>query len=86
MTREQVAAEKAKVRLDTLSASEAVEGWSEMPEKFRALVQHSLSLQALVRRMDEEIYGSRAIAERNGPHANPVSDQISLLNTVFSSR
>ncbi len=85
MTRDQVAAEKAKVRLDTSSAQESGTGWSELPEAFRDLVLRSLSLQGVVRRMDDQIYGSNS----NAPTApfragNPVSDQISLLNTAFA--
>ena len=64
MTRDQVAAEKSKVRLDTASAPENANGWDELPEGFLALVRQSLSLQNLVRRMDEEIYGSKRQAAR----------------------
>jgi len=84
MTREQVAAEKAKVRLDTASLEEDAAGWNELPEPFRCLVRRSLRLQALVRRMDEEIYGA---ADGGTPArsfaVNPVSDQITLLQTAF---
>lgn len=79
MTREQVAAEKCKVRLDTASATAGTDGWKELPEKFLSLVERSLRLQALVRRMDEEIYSAEApVAD-----VNPVSDQINLLKTAF---
>lgn len=85
MTRDQVAAEKAKVQLDTASAQDNTPGWTELPETFRKIVHRSLSLQALVRRMDAQIYDEptldRAPERRN---ANPVSDQISLLRTAFS--
>ena len=86
MTRAQVAAEKSKVRLDTASAHEEAAGWSELPVEFLDLVTRSLRLQALVRRMDEEIYGSGAVAplETGKRRSNPVSDQISLLNTAFA--
>ncbi|MDN2565338.1 DUF1465 family protein [Aquibium sp. A9E412] len=84
MTREQVAAEKTKVRLDTASAQEDVPGWGELPAPFRSIVERSLSLQALVRRMDEQIYGGARIEEPQGWAAsNPVSDQITLLKTAF---
>jgi regulator of CtrA degradation len=85
MSREQVAAEKAKVRLDTASAHENAPGWLELPAGFKEIVTRSLSLQAVVRRMDEEIYGDGE-AESTGRHGagNPVSDQITLLNTVFA--
>lgn len=86
MTRDQVAAEKAKVRLDTASANADAPGWAELPEAFRAIVDHSLRLQALVRRMDDEIYGD--FGDRRpepAPRAgNPVSDQITLLKTAFA--
>jgi regulator of CtrA degradation len=85
MTREQVAAEKAKVRLDTASLHEDAPGWSELPEPFRNLVNRSLRLEALVRRMDEEIYGSPESRGRNDRFPeNPVSDQINLLQTAFA--
>lgn len=86
MTRDQVASEKSKVRLDTASAQEDAASWTDLPLAFRALVERSLSLQGLVRRMDEELYG-QAVAEgdtRAARRANPVSDQISLLRTAFA--
>ncbi|WP_159586270.1 DUF1465 family protein [Chelativorans xinjiangense] len=84
MTREQVAVEKAKVRLDTASVHEDTPGWAELPEAFRSLVRRSLRLEALVRRMDEEIYGPEAERPFDELFAvNPVSDQITLLQTAF---
>jgi regulator of CtrA degradation len=86
MTRDQVASEKSKVRLDTASAQGDAAGWSELPPAFRAIVDHSLRLQALVRRMDDAIYGAAADADAQGPRrtGSPVSDQISLLRTAFA--
>jgi regulator of CtrA degradation len=85
MTRDQVASEKSKVRLDTASAHDEVSGWSELPTEFRDLVNRSLSLQARVRRLDDEIYGnSRHVAEQPSREGSPVSDQITLLRTVFA--
>lgn len=84
MTRDQVASEKSKVRLDTVSAADAVEGWSDLPGPFVELVNRSLRLQALVRRMDDEIYGQAAAESPALRRVNPVSDQISLLATAFA--
>lgn len=84
MTREQVAVEKAKVRLDTASADSDAPGWNELPEPFRSLVQRSLRLEALVRRMDQEVYGPFEDRGFGQPLSlNPVSDQITLLQTAF---
>ncbi|RVA71847.1 DUF1465 family protein, partial [Mesorhizobium sp. M7A.F.Ca.US.006.04.2.1] len=59
---------------------------AELPEDFLDLVTRSLRLQALVRRMDDEIYGSGAMVDMQpmARRPNPVSDQISLLNTAFA--
>ena len=84
MTRDQVAVEKAKVRLDTASAHADASGWAELPERFIELVNRSLSLQALVKRMDDEIYGKNTVVPISGRSANPVSDQITLLATAFA--
>lgn len=86
MTRDQVTAEKAKVRLDTASAQEDAANWAELPLAFRALVERSLSLQGVVRRMDEEVYGHGSAESEVPPlrRSNPVSDQLSLLKTAFA--
>lgn len=86
MTRDQVASEKSKVRLDTASAHEDAAGWAELPADFVDLVSRSLRLQALVKRMDEEIYGGGNVSPLPvaGRRGNPVSDQITLLNTAFA--
>jgi len=86
MTRDQVACEKAKVRLDTASAPDNAIGWDELPDVFMELVRHSLRLQNLVRRMDEEIYGYATTTGASPVHrrTNPVSDQINLLATAFA--
>ncbi len=85
MTRDQVAAEKTKVRLDTASAQYDTPGWAEMPSDFRAIVDHSLRLQALVRRVDEELYIDLSAPQfmPTPRFGNPVSDQITLLQTAF---
>jgi regulator of CtrA degradation len=85
MSRDQVAIEKAKVRLDTASAHADADGWTELPAAFIDLVDRSLRLQSLVKRMDDEIYGKSASSGSTGTRsANPVSDQITLLNTAFA--
>ena len=86
MTRDQVASEKGKVRLDTESAQADAPGWAELPPRFRDLVSRSLSLQALVRRMDDEIYGRVSGHVAANGDANPVSEQITLLRTAFGGR
>lgn len=85
MTRDQVASEKSKVRLDTASAHSDAAGWGELPDDFLDLVNRSLRLQSLVRRMDEEIYGSNTVLPQPANRrSNPVSDQITLLKTAFA--
>ena len=85
MTRDQVASEKSKVRLDTASVHSEAAGWSELPDDFLDLVNRSLRLQSLVRRMDEEIYGGATLPPQPANRrSNPVSDQITLLKTAFA--
>lgn len=83
MTRDQVFNEKSKVRLDTGSAQGNAPMFSDLPPLFRALVERSLSLQARVRQMDQDIYGEGG---RDGARGidNPVSEQILLLKTAFA--
>ncbi|GHC76777.1 DUF1465 family protein [Limoniibacter endophyticus] len=81
MTRDQVAAEKAKVRLDTASAQDNAPCWDELPGSFCGLIDHSLRLQQRVRAMDEQLYGD--LAANDAIASNPVSNQIHLLRTAF---
>ena len=83
MTRDQIESEKRKVRLDTPSALRDTAGWDEIPLEFRGLVDQSLRLQARVRQMDDEIYGAPVEPRGARRSKNPVSDQITLLNTAF---
>lgn len=84
MTRDQVSAEKSKVRLDTPSAGHDVPGWAELPSGFADIVERSLRLQARVRRTDSEVYGE-LISSHPSMRGNPVSDQIVLLRTAFGT-
>ena len=84
LSRDQVVAEKCKVRLDTPSMAEDSADWGALPGEFRQLVRRSLTLQGLVRRMDEELYGGRARGNTRAQPSNPVSDQINLLHTAFA--
>ncbi|MBC8716679.1 MULTISPECIES: DUF1465 family protein [Brucella/Ochrobactrum group] len=84
MSRKQIEAEKAKVRLDTPSAGDVAAGWNELPPAFIDLIERSLRLQARVRRMDRNVYGD-VVSLQSAPHGNPVSDQIVLLKTAFGA-
>ncbi|MCU0830113.1 MAG: DUF1465 family protein [Rhizobiaceae bacterium] len=83
MTINQVMQERTKVRLETPSEAEANPAYGELPERFRALVSASLSMEREIRRIDTELYGNGA-AEPDAPGtANPVSEQLALLRTAF---
>ncbi len=83
MTREQVASEKRKIRLDTASATGGLDAFNELPEQFRQLVHQSLGLQARVRRMDADMLSGEDHQATAGE--NPVTAQINLLKTAFGS-
>ncbi len=86
MTRAQVADEKTKVRLDTPSASISVPSWDELPLKFKDIVEQSLKMQALVSKLDRDIYGEKGEAAAPADPRNHVVDQLALLKTAFGAR
>ncbi|MDI7860555.1 DUF1465 family protein [Rhizobiaceae bacterium n13] len=83
MTREQVLAEKSKVRLDSFNVDRNAPGWNDLPESFRDLIERSLRLQNRVALLDREIYRApeAAIVPDN---ENGVQAQINLLQTAFA--
>lgn len=84
MSRAQVTAEKNKLRLNTPSAEQNTAGWSEMPDRFVDLIEHSLRLQERVRKTDQEVYGE-LLSFRPPVQQNPVSQQLVLLKTAFGA-
>lgn len=86
MSREQVVAEKTKVRLDGFNCDRNAAGWTELPEKFRSLVEMSLHLQKRVAMLDREIYRPREAGEMQADNENAVQAQQTLLQTVFAKR
>ena len=80
MTHEQVLEEKNKVRLDGFSAQMGSPGWDQLPEAFRALVEHSLVLQRRVSYLDREVYGD---GSASAPIGSPVTEQIGRLAEAF---
>jgi len=86
MSREQVVAEKNKVRLDGFNCDRNAAGWHDLPERFRALVEQSLHLQNRVAMLDREIYRPREAEAKMADNENAVQAQHSLLQTVFAKR
>lgn len=86
MTRAQVAEEKAKVQLETPSASRTTQSWEELPKEFIDIVDRSLQMQALVRRFDEQLYPKSGAEAEPAPKRNAVDDQMTLLKAAFGGR
>ena len=83
MSRDQVVAEKSKVRLDSFNVDRNAPGWNDLPESFRDLIERSLRLQNRVALLDREIY--RAPEAPIVPdNQNGVQAQINLLHTAFA--
>jgi len=86
MTREQVASEKSKIRLDATTAHADLTIWQDLPEHFKDLVQRSLRLQTRVQRMDADLSSNPLEADAVDGGDNPVNAQINLLKTAFGDR
>ena len=84
MSRDQVLAEKNKVRLDGFNVDRTAPGWNDLPEAFRDLVERSLRLQNRIALLDREIYRpSEAVIVHD--NQNSVQAQLSLLQTAFGN-
>jgi len=82
MSRDQVLAEKNKVRLDGFNVDRNAPGWNDLPEAFRDLVERSLRLQNRVALLDREIYRPNE-APMVPDNQNSVKAQLTLLQTAF---
>jgi len=82
LTAEQMAAEKAKVKLGGLASRTRGPGWDILPEGLRDLVERSTTLQARIRRLDGAIDVDPAT--RSEPD-NPVHRQLGRIAAAFTS-
>ncbi|MEO1702683.1 MAG: DUF1465 family protein [Pseudomonadota bacterium] len=85
MSREQVVAEKAKVRFDSKTTNMESGSWHGLPDEFGELVRRSLRLQEQIKQMDQELFGANENIVDMQPAHNPVGSQIHLLKTAFGS-
>jgi regulator of CtrA degradation len=83
MTREQVMAEKNKVRIESFDCDTSAPGWADLPEAFRDLVGRSLRLQTRVALLDHEIYSPDMASAIEPDNQNSVQAQLTLLHTAF---
>lgn len=83
MTREQVATEKQKIKLDQTGPDMAQENWPLLPQEFRALVERSMSLAGRIQTIDAQIYGE---GDADVPADNPVSVQMDILQAAFGGQ
>ncbi|WP_339757916.1 DUF1465 family protein [uncultured Hoeflea sp.] len=86
MNRDQVLAEKNKVRLDSFNCDRTAQGWSDLPDSFKDLVERSLRIQNRVALLDREIYRPAEAAALKPDNENSVQAQQHLLQTVFNKR
>jgi regulator of CtrA degradation len=83
MTQEQARQEKNKVRIDTIRGSEGSQGYDELPEQLKTLVERSINLQRRIALID------RALAREAEPapdSANPIARQLDALSSAFSGK
>lgn len=83
MSRDQVLAEKNKVRLDGFNVDRSAPGWNDLPEAFRELVERSLRLQNRIALLDREIYRPVDKSVVAVDLENSVQAQLDLLRTAF---
>lgn len=75
--------EKKAIRLNRPPISPEGALWAELPQAFHTFIERGNALQRRVERLDAELYGTAAKPEAG---SNPVSAQLSLLETAFDPR
>ena len=61
------------------------QGWHDLPEGFRDLIDRSLRLQNRVALLDREIYRPQEAQNFSPDNQNGVKAQLSLLQTAFGT-
>jgi regulator of CtrA degradation len=80
MSKEQAAAEKAKVRLGGLSSAQDGAGWDELPQSLKELIARSTRLQERIKRLDGAM---ERMPQEMPANNNPVGQQIGRIAKAF---
>jgi regulator of CtrA degradation len=83
MSSAQAAEEKGKVRLEHPEDRERANGYADLPEGLKGLIERSLRMQARVRHLDRQLRGGDAPQASDTSH--PVFAQIDKVRSAFGS-
>jgi regulator of CtrA degradation len=84
MSREQMLAEKQKMRLDTFNCDRSVVGWNELPETFRLWSSARCACRSYVHCLDRDLFSTDAEAAPRKPD-NENSVRLSRSNSSASA-
>lgn len=84
MSKDQAKQEKNKVRIDTIRSTGDGEGWDELPEQLKALVEKSINLQRRIAHLDKALAKDKTDSEESSP--NPIASQMDALTSAFGSK
>lgn len=84
MSKDQAKQEKNKVRIDTIRSTGEGEGWDELPEQLKSLVEKSINLQRRIAHLDKALTKDKTDPEESSP--NPIASQLDALSSAFASK
>lgn len=83
---EEAKKKRARIKLQSLGRPSHVKGFDELPGGLRGLIEESFALHDRIVQLDKAMTGTPAAATVAAAVANPVQDQMSLLQQAFGRR
>jgi regulator of CtrA degradation len=86
ITEEEAAKKRRRVKLQAFGRPGHIKGYAELPETLRGLVEESFGLHDRITRLDAAIATSRDLDLTPEPAANPVAQQMGMLQRAFAAK
>ena len=81
MSQDQAKLEKNRVRIDNIRVSDDGQGWDELPDRLKILVEKSINLQRRIVHLDNALDTSKGDVQESTP--NPIASQLDALSSAF---
>ena len=86
ITEEEAQKKRRRVKLQAFGRPSHVKGYSDLPDGLKGLIEESFALYDRISQLDRAMSKPQDVDALSGPAANPVAQQVGLLERAFATK
>jgi regulator of CtrA degradation len=86
ITQEEAQKKRRRVKLQAFGRPSHVKGYSDLPQGLKGLIEESFALHDRISQLDRAMSKPHDVDALSGPAANPVAQQVGLLERAFATK